>query len=92
MAIDKNLNTGEYSPRDYWSERVCASKGNTYKAVCAYNLIDVENKAMEKIQLFVLNKILKDINFKNKNVLEFGCGVGRLVQFFLRQGSGSHWG
>ncbi len=78
-----HLDTGEYKPKRYWEERAATSKGDIYKAVCAFGLSTAENLAMEKMQIATLKSVLHGVKLEDAKVLEFGCGVGRWAKSFL---------
>jgi SAM-dependent methyltransferase len=90
MAEDKHLGTGEYDPEKYWSARVKASKGACYAAVCVFDALKEENESAHKVQISAILKTLKGIDLRGKDVLEFGCGAGRLIPLFKQSGSVWH--
>jgi SAM-dependent methyltransferase len=84
---DQHFNTGEYDPRAYWDERAKTCDGSVHGAVCGHNVSPAENKAMERVQLHSLKRLLKGLLFPGIRVMEFGCGAGRLAQVFVKWGA-----
>jgi len=87
MAEDKHLGTGEYDPEKYWSERARKSRGSCFSAVCVFFATDEENRAAHRLQESVVRKELKRLDLKGKDVLEYGCGVGRWIHLFKQLGT-----
>ncbi|MGK7346370.1 MAG: class I SAM-dependent methyltransferase [Candidatus Nitrospinota bacterium M3_3B_026] len=90
MARDKHLGTGEYEPGKYWSARAKASGGSLLQAVCVFGATERENEAAARIQEAALRKTLKYVDLNGKNALEYGCGAGRWIDFFLERGAVWH--
>ena len=86
---DPHLNTGEYSPRNYWNARALTSDGNIHQAVCAFRLSDDLNLAAERVQRHFLKKMLSKVDVAERDVLEIGCGVARW--FDLIESFGGHY-
>ena len=75
-----------YDPENYWDDRAKTGAKNIYQAVCIKNASDIENKAVEIIQLKSLSRNLAPYDLTGKKVLEFGCGIGRLAPWFMKRG------
>lgn len=77
---------GDYKPEKYWSfrARLGAESGNLFNAVCALNATSLETKSQNRLQHYVMKSAFKKLNLKGKKILEFGCGVGRWVNFFKK--------
>jgi ubiquinone/menaquinone biosynthesis C-methylase UbiE len=87
MAEDTHLGTGEYDPEKYWSARARTIKGSCFSAVCVFGATEDENNSAHRVQHSVLHRALKNLDLKGKEVLEYGCGVGRWIPYFKRCGS-----
>jgi ubiquinone/menaquinone biosynthesis C-methylase UbiE len=86
MSIDEHLGTGEYSPEKYWSERAKNYNGDYFKAVCAFVATKTENRSMDRVQRYFMKIALKKLNITGKNVIEFGCGIGRWIRLYQKKG------
>jgi len=53
-----------------------------------YDLI--YNRKDYKKEVDYITKLLKKLNFKKKNILEFGCGTGNHAKFFVKKGYKVH--
>ncbi|MDH3327717.1 MAG: class I SAM-dependent methyltransferase [Desulfobulbaceae bacterium] len=90
MAKDNHLGTGEYDPEKYWGARAKSSEGSPLAAVCVFGALQSENESASKVQIRAIRKILKGLDLEGKTVLEFGCGVGRLIPLFKKVRSRWH--
>ena len=86
---DTHLKTGRYDPRTYWNARARTSDGNTHQAVCVFRYSDDLNLAAERVQRHFLRRMLRQLDLRQKAVLELGCGVGRWLD--LIQSFGGHY-
>jgi SAM-dependent methyltransferase len=89
MTRDEHLGTGSYDPEKYWSARALHSEGDPLKGVCVFKATQDENRSADRVQRYLMRAALKHITLRGKDVLEYGCGVGRWVDFF--QGYGLSW-
>lgn len=89
MSKDPGLSTNQYDPERYWTGRALSSQDSLYKAVCVQKATDIENKLHDKIQRRAMKSAMKHLKPHGKKVLEYGCGVGRWVDFF--QGYQCKW-
>lgn len=80
----------EYQPEKYWDERARKSSGDLFKAVCIIEAQHIGNKLCDWQQQNILKKICNEIDFRDQRVLEFGCGVGRWINFFQQYGCDWH--
>ncbi len=87
MANDRHLGTGEYKPERYWEQRAKICHGEGFEAVCGFGCSARENFAMAEVQSAALDRALKTIDFRGKEVVEIGCGIGRWTPMFLRRGA-----
>lgn len=87
MRDNTSLNTGEYDPKTYWSARARQSEGDCFDAVCVYRATPAENRCVDRVQARVLAGLLAGVDLSGKDVLEYGCGAGRWVDFFTRRGA-----
>lgn len=90
MGKDSHLGTGEYNPEKYWSERARHSHGSCLSAVCVFGATNDENESAHRVQKSAICKVLKDLDIKGKDVLEYGCGAGRWIPLFQQYGSTWH--
>ncbi|UCG78187.1 MAG: class I SAM-dependent methyltransferase [Nitrospirota bacterium] len=86
MDDDKHLDMGQYDPEKYWDARARSGKGQGFSAICVNNAIAEENESAHKVQRSAIKRILNDLMISGKNVLEYGCGIGRWVSLFERYG------
>lgn len=83
---DTHLGTGDYEPEKYWSARARNSQGDDLKAVGAFTATRMENRSMNRVQRFWFGRALKIIGMKRPHVLEYGCGLGRWADLFMKRG------
>lgn len=76
----------EYDPKTYWNSRARGSMGNPYQAVCVKQKSDSLNRAAGNVQRHFLGRVTDMIDLGDRRVMEFGCGVGRWVDFFQSRG------
>jgi SAM-dependent methyltransferase len=86
MREDQHLGTGAYDPEKYWSARAEHSGGDCFNAVCVYGVPESENRHADRVQRALITAALRHIDLKDKNVLEYGCGIGRWLPFFHQYG------
>ncbi len=81
-----------YDPRDYWNEKARAAGNDQMRAVCGSD--PNENRCMQSAQLRALTTALKvverNITLKDGDVLDFGCGSGRWVDYIATHGANYH--
>ncbi len=87
MAVDNHFDTGEYDPRAYWDARAEHCGGELYQAVCGYGLSAERNLTMDRMQRHLLARCLGR-SLDGCDVLDFGCGAGRLAGWFQERGAG----
>ncbi len=86
MARDHHFGTGDYDPLAYWTARAESCGADLLQTVCGYGLSAERNRAMDRMQRFVLGRMLGP-RLGGKKVLDFGCGAGRLTGWFLDRGA-----
>ncbi len=86
MARDHHFGTGAYDPRAYWTARAEGCGDDLLQTVCGYGLSAERNRAMDRMQRFVLDRMLGR-RFDGRRLLDFGCGAGRLAGWFLDRGA-----
>ncbi len=86
MADDRHFGTGTYDPGVYWTARAKDCGDDLFQTVCGYGLSAERNLAMDRMQRFVLGRMLGR-HVAGKKVLDFGCGAGRLTPWFLEHGA-----
>mgnify|MGYP001568836034 CR=1 FL=1 len=86
MDNDNDLSMSSYDIENYWSTRALYSNNNLLNAVCVFRAADIENRSIDKVQRYVMRSALNQIDLKGKNILEYGCGVGRWINFFQEYG------
>ena len=71
--------------KKYWNSNPCNIRHSTSKFLSKRYFIEVDKK-----KFFVephLKKFAQIKNFKNKNVLEVGCGIGTMASYFAKKGT-----
>ncbi len=86
MARDHHFDTGGYDPLAYWTARAERCAGDLFQTVCGYGLSAERNRAMDRLQRFVLGRMLGR-RVGGRQVLDFGCGAGRFTGWFLDRGA-----
>jgi ubiquinone/menaquinone biosynthesis C-methylase UbiE len=56
------------------------------KAVCVFGVSEYENRALDRVQQRLMKSALANIDLNRKEVLEYGCGTGRWINFFKQYG------
>jgi len=77
-----------YDPKSYWDEKAQRAGLDFESAVCFNDVI--ENKIIDRVQKrfirMAFRQISQRIDLAGKKILDYGCGTGRWVQFFLSYG------
>lgn len=89
MRPDEHLGTGPYDPERYWSARARVRDVDPLKAVCAFTATRLENRSMHRVQESALGRALDALPPGRRDVLDFGCGIGRWAR--LAAGRGRRW-
>lgn len=85
MVEDAHQNTGEYDPETYWDQRALhAQERELLQAVCVLGATEQENKCADRVQRHLIESAVRQVGFDllGRDVLEYGCGVGRWKGFF----------
>ncbi len=85
MAEDRHFGTGEYDPGRYWTARAERCGTDLWQTVCGYGLSEARNRAMDRVQRHLLAAALGRLD--GREVLDFGCGAGRLCAWFSDRGA-----
>ena len=71
--------------KEYWNSNPCNIRHSTSKFLSKLYFKEVDKKK------FFVEPHLKNFaqikNFRNKNILEVGCGIGTMASYFAKKGA-----
>ena len=77
--------SSEYEPKEYWEKRLSSHDG--LRATGHISFSENYNAWLYRAKRRALERALKNVPLRNKNVLDVGCGNGYFVNWYIKQGA-----